>query len=124
MIDINGLIIFTFVVAIIGVLVVRVIRQALSIKRAMATITQLLGDKDMLLQQLERVESNRAIEKSEEFLQFLNKSRDDAYKYIDLVIASVEEFSKNVEPHIKENADLLMLVNDLYDKVMPENPDT
>lgn len=55
-------------------------------------------DKDMLTLELDRAYEDKKLVESQEFMLFLNKTRDDAFEYIDNVQESLLKFKKKVEP--------------------------
>lgn len=124
MVDWAGLAIFSIFIVALSAFVVDNFRQRLANKKALATITQILADKEMILERLHAIQDEKNITQTEEFVKFLVTSRDMAFDYIETVHSSMELFTIDVEPHLKNNPELLTIVNQLYDRVMPDNPNT
>lgn len=98
-------------------------RAKVEIKKMISTIAQLIADKELVQNKLEEVANDKAVSNTEEFVKFLSESRNQAYQYIEMVHTSMESFTKEVEPLLKDNNELLAAVNNLYDKVMPQSTD-
>lgn len=64
----------------------------------MQRLAQVSIDKDMLLNQLDRAYEDKKLVESQEFMLFLNKTRDDAFEYIEKVQAELERFDKKISP--------------------------
>lgn len=98
-------------------------RAKVEIKKMISTIAQLIADKELVQNKLQEVANDKAVSNTEEFVKFLSESRNQAYQYIEMVHTSMESFTKEVEPLLKDNNELLTAVNNLYDKVMPQSTD-
>jgi hypothetical protein len=55
-------------------------------------------DKDMLTIELDRAYEDKKLVESQEFMLFLNKTRDDAFEYIENVQQELERFDKTISP--------------------------
>lgn len=58
-------------------------------------------DNDMLSLELDRAYEDKKLVESQEFMLFLNKTRDDAFNYIDNVQQELELFDKKISPILK-----------------------
>lgn len=123
--DWYGLVVFVVVSLFIGVLIYDDFRSRLALKKSHATVTQLLADKQLVLDQIERLSNQKTLSENQEFVNFLTESREWAFNYIEQVHSAMEKFTARAEPLVKDNPELLELVNQLYDAVMPlDNPDS
>jgi phosphate uptake regulator len=99
-------------------------KAKIEIKKMISTVGQLIADKELMRDRLEEIANDKSVSNTEEFVRFLSESRDQAYQYIEMVHTSMESFTKEVEPLLRDNNQLLTAVNGLYDKVMPQSTDT
>jgi hypothetical protein len=62
---------------------------------------QLIFDKDLLIAKIDQKEKEVFALQSEDFIQFLTKSRDYAFDYIEKTQIAVSDFKVSLEPIIK-----------------------
>jgi hypothetical protein len=62
---------------------------------------QLIFDKDLLIAKIDQKEKEVFALQSEDFIQFLTKSRDYAFDYIEKTQIAVSDFKSSLEPIIK-----------------------
>ena len=94
-------IVYVAISTILLLLLVVLIKQAFRKRKLLAVIAQLNIDKVELLKELQKNISERDLEKSEGFLNFIEKSRDWAFDYIEQVQEKLLEFDKVVGPIVE-----------------------
>jgi hypothetical protein len=80
-----------FTVAVIG-LVTLVLILKKKYNRLLLTIGQLIFDKGMLLERIEKLELENSKEANDGFIKFLSQSRDAAFKYIEDVQVALQNY--------------------------------
>lgn len=104
--DILGLIGFSVFLLLMILLVIGNIRLRISAKKREAVIDQLHADKLMLLGKVSQLfdELNiKELENTNGFIGFLEKSRDSAFEYIEIVQKKLSDFDKKISPIIEWN---------------------
>jgi hypothetical protein len=78
-------------------------------------VAQKIVDNDMLIAKIERLEKENFALQSEDFIDFLNKSRDYAFEYIEKTQAALLDFDHAVKP--------ILDYHSKYGGVLGETPD-
>lgn len=97
---------FAFLVLLIP-LVYIAYRHVLLRKKLIETIGQLMQseiDKNILRQKISQINEDKKLVESEEFMQFLNTTRDAAFTYIEDVQETLSKYDSIVAPILEYNA--------------------
>jgi hypothetical protein len=75
------------------------------------------ADNELLLNKISTMKDKEEIEKTDDFVSFLNQSRDWAFDYIESVQLGISKFVSDIEPEInyfKEYGDLMSMAPNYY----------
>jgi len=85
------------------------------------------ADKDLLKKQILQTIEDKKLVESEEFMMFLNNSREAAFSYIEEVQAAIAKFNQQVEKILQEDLPSMTVVMKILDannelqKQLPDN---
>lgn len=90
-------------------------------------LLQAEADKDLLKRQILQTIEDKKLVESEEFMMFLNNSREAAFSYIEEVQAAIAKFNQQVEKILQDDLPSMTVVMKILDannelqKQLPDN---
>jgi len=132
----------TIVIAIQSILLIVALYGWIFLKKTQVNLilklTQAQLDQNMLQQKLAQINEDKRLLESEEFMQFLNSSREYAFEYIEAVQEAISEYNRVVEPILKyhrtygmafgaesvpsQNLDEISKAHEALMEIMPSEP--
>jgi hypothetical protein len=97
-------ILYAVAIALASLLVVLIVRLSLLNRRAVYDLAQSEINVAVLLDQLEKAEQQRELEKSEGFIRFISESRDWAFGYIEEAQETIKDFVEKTDSLYKDPA--------------------
>jgi hypothetical protein len=98
-------------------IVVDNVKMKIKQKDLLVKLAQSDADNELLLNKISIMKDKEEIEKTDDFVSFLNQSRDWAFEYIKNVQLGISKFVSDIEPEInyfKEYGDIMSMAPNYY----------